>query len=194
MQKIQTLFVRDKANPKLVTREVSPGCEWVIEGEGVATRKWDGTCCLIRDCKMFKRYDAKKGNTPPAGFEPAQPEPDPVSGHWPGWLAVGDGPEDKWHREGLGAWVKQFDVFPSDGTYELIGYGVQGNVEAVFGTFLEPHGIENGNQPIPDFPRDFDGIKAALSDGAIEGVVWHHPDGRMAKIKAKDFGIKRVKA
>jgi len=25
----------------------------------------------------------------------------------------------------------------------------------------------------------------------IEGIVWHHPDGRMAKIKARDFGIKR---
>jgi hypothetical protein len=24
----------------------------------------------------------------------------------------------------------------------------------------------------------------------IEGIVWHHPDGRMVKIKKKDFGYK----
>ena len=23
----------------------------------------------------------------------------------------------------------------------------------------------------------------------IEGIVWHHPDGRMAKIKRRDFGL-----
>jgi hypothetical protein len=28
-------------------------------------------------------------------------------------------------------------------------------------------------------------------DHNIEGIVWHHSDGRMVKIKAKDFGIKR---
>jgi hypothetical protein len=25
----------------------------------------------------------------------------------------------------------------------------------------------------------------------IEGLVFHHPDGRMAKIKLRDFGMKR---
>ena len=24
----------------------------------------------------------------------------------------------------------------------------------------------------------------------VEGIVWHHPDGRMVKIKRKDFGFK----
>ena len=36
-------------------------------------------------------------------------------------------------------------------------------------------------------------IPTLFIDGAfympIEGIVWHHPDGRMAKIKARDFGI-----
>lgn len=26
----------------------------------------------------------------------------------------------------------------------------------------------------------------------IEGIVFHHPDGRMAKIKLRDFGISRA--
>ena len=26
----------------------------------------------------------------------------------------------------------------------------------------------------------------------IEGLVWHHPDGRMAKLKMRDMDLKRV--
>jgi hypothetical protein len=42
---------------------------------------------------------------------------------------------------------------------------------------------------VPDLT--FDGIRStvlalAAIDGC-EGVVWHHTDGRMAKIKARDF-------
>jgi hypothetical protein len=29
-------------------------------------------------------------------------------------------------------------------------------------------------------------VLAGAADG-IEGIVWHHDDGRMAKIKARDF-------
>lgn len=39
----------------------------------------------------------------------------------------------------------------------------------------------------PDFPRTFEAIKERLYAEKIEGVVWHHPDGRMVKIKRKDF-------
>jgi hypothetical protein len=38
-------------------------------------------------------------------------------------------------------------------------------------------------------------ITAALRAGMItniEGIVWHHPDGRMAKLKLRDFGVKRA--
>ena len=43
MQKIPTVFQRDPSNPKHVLPEVTPGCEWVLAGEGVPTRKYDGT-------------------------------------------------------------------------------------------------------------------------------------------------------
>ena len=87
MRKIISLFQRDYDGDRLVRDEVVPGAEWVIAGEGTATRKFDGTCCLVRDGRLFKRYDAKQGKTPPAGFEPAQ-DPDEVTGHWPGWMPV----------------------------------------------------------------------------------------------------------
>lgn len=42
----------------------------------------------------------------------------------------------------------------------------------------------------PLAPHDFEGIKGFLAENVIEGLVWHHPDGRMAKIKRRDFGLK----
>ncbi len=182
MKKIPTIFVRNPQNRGLVTDEVNPEASWVFRGEGVATRKWDGTCCMIRDGKLFKRYDAKHGKAPPAGFEPAQ-EPDTVTGHWLGWLPVGDGPEDVFHREAMGRLSSDLVI---DGTYELCGPKVQGNPEGFPHHALIPHGKSNLGAP-----RYFNDLKEWFTTQNIEGVVWHHADGRMAKIKKKDFGFKR---
>lgn len=191
MQKIVSLFQRNYDGDRLVRDEVVPGAEWVQAGEGRATEKFDGTCCLIRGDMLYKRYDAKRGKTPPIGFEPAQ-EPDPVTGHWPGWLPViYTEPGDKWHRE---AWelsvIRDRAGRPAavlgDGTYELIGPKVQGNPYG-----LDRHRlVRHGSTEIIEVPRTFDGLKAWFSTHRIEGIVWHHPDGRMVKIKRKDFGYK----
>ena len=58
MRKIPTLFVRDEAT-RLVTPAVSPGCEWVLKGKGTATVKHDGTCCLVRGGKLYKRHETR---------------------------------------------------------------------------------------------------------------------------------------
>lgn len=180
MQKIISLFQRNYDGDRLVRDELVPGAEWVQAGEGIATRKIDGTSCLVREGKLYKRYDAKHGKKPPEGFEPAQPEPDPITGHWPGWLAVGDGPEDRWHREAL-----EIPGKPGDGTYELVGPKVQRNTEKLARHCLMRHGTE-----VVNAPRTFQELKVWLSEHVMEGIVWHHPDGRMVKIKAKDFGLK----
>ena len=178
MQKIISLFQRNYDGDRLVRNEVVPGAEWVINGEGTPTRKFDGTCCMVRDGKLYKRYDAKKGKTLPAGFEAAQ-EPDPNTGHWPGWLPVGEGPEDRWLREAK--------LPIEDGTYELCGPKIQGNPEML----LEHELIRHGSVLPKDVPRDFHGIRYFLATRNMGGIVWHHPDGRMVKIKGKDFGLKR---
>jgi len=72
MKKIPSLFKRDYEGTRLVYDEIVPGTEWVLAGEGVATRKIDGTSCLMRGVALYKRYDARAGKGPPAGFEPAQ--------------------------------------------------------------------------------------------------------------------------
>lgn len=184
MQKIMSLFQRNYDGDRLVRDEIAPGAEWVPAGEGVATVKFDGTCCMVRDGKLFKRYDAKKGKTPPEGFIPAQ-EPDEKTGHWPGWLPVGDGPEDQYHREAL---ETMEGTVLEDGTYELVGPKIQGNPEQ----FSFHRLVKHGTATFEDEPRDFEGIKAFLEANGIEGIVWHHPDGRMVKIKGRDFGIKRA--
>ena len=211
MQKIISLFQRNYDGDRLVRDEVVPGAEWVVAGEGVATRKWDGTYCIFMQGKLWKRHDCKltkqatkrktKGEQgpwadedfkpAPEGWQAAQDEPDRVTGHWPGWLPVGHGPDDKWHRQ---ARTKGLDYygqpFVEGQTYKLCGPMVGQNNEGFIDHVLIPHGVEK----IPNTPRTFDALKDyLLARNMIEGVVWHHPDGRMVKIKGLDFGIKRVR-
>lgn len=181
MKKIITLFQRNYDGDRLVRDEIVPGAEWVVAGEGIATRKFDGTCCMIQGGVLYKRYDVKNGKAPPAGFVPAQ-DPDAETGHWPGWVAVGPGPDDRWHREAVLVSV------PPDGTYELVGPKVQGNRENFPSHILVPHGAEI----LEGVPRDFQGLKEFLGTHDFEGIVWHRDNGDMVKIKGRDFGINRV--
>jgi hypothetical protein len=182
MRKIISLFQRNYDGDYLVRDELVPGAEWVAAGEGVATRKYDGTSCLIRDGVLYKRYDARQGRQPPPGFEPAQ-EPDPVTGHWPGWLPVGGDTVDRWHREAFARGVDACGLPFADGTYELVGPKVQGNPEGVSEHVLVRHGAD----VLHNAPRTFAELRAYLEPLAIEGLVWHHPDGRMVKVKRGDF-------
>ena len=182
MKKIISLFQRNYEGDRLVRNEIVPGAEWVINGEGKATRKFDGTCCMVNHGILFKRYDAKHDKTPPPRFIAAQ-DPDPVTGHCPGWIEVGNGNEDRWFREPFGGW----NVPLIDGTYELCGPKIQGNPEHFEKHVLVPHGHED----LPDAPRTFEALKEWFRDRDIEGIVWWHPDRRMVKIKKKDFWGKR---
>lgn len=190
MRKTPSLFVRDwNGDRSLVTPEINPAAQWVIDGEGIATKKFDGTCCLVKAGKLYKRYDAKKGKTPPLNFIPAQ-DPDPITGHRTGWIPVGMEPESKWHRK---AWEDaDFDrIRPADGTYELIGPKIGGNPENVQHHYF----VRHGDVQYPGCPRDFYGIKDFLEFKGIEGIVWHRnlgdPNTEMVKIKTSDFGLRR---
>lgn len=181
MKKIQSLFARNYDTDRLVRNEIIEGSEWVANGEGFATRKFDGTCCMVEDGKIYKRYDAKQGKTPPQGFIPAQ-DPDPVTGHYPGWLLCSEtDTADKYFLEAFGK--QKFE----NGTYELCGTKINKNDEKLEGHFL----IKHASEVFEDCPRTFNELKEYLSNRDIEGIVWHHLDGRMVKIKKKDFGFKR---
>ena len=166
--------------PALVTTDWKSGCEWVRDGEGVATLKHDGTCCMVRAGELYKRRELKPGQAEPVNYKRA--DFDEETGKTVGWVPVVDGnPEDKYHLEAFNA-VRDLP----DGTYELMGPKIQGNKNGLHAHILIPHGVET----LIEAPRTFDGLRDYLGQRQIEGIVWHHPDGRAAKIKRKDFGFR----
>ena len=191
VKKIPTVFVRDFAeDPSRVLPEYHEDCQWVADGEGVATRKLDGTCCMARGGVLYKRREVKAGRPEPYGFELV--EEDPKTGKRVGWVEVGNGSEDKWYREAMLVDFGRSTVVPDDGTYELVGPKVQGNPES-----LLLHELVSHQDPALEFEdgeplRDFHGLEGWMAGKDIEGIVWHHQDGRMAKLKLRDFGIKRA--
>ena len=58
MRKIPRVFLPDGQELGLAGREIDPQCLWVLH-YGRATRKFDGTCCLVRDGKLYARRQIK---------------------------------------------------------------------------------------------------------------------------------------
>lgn len=185
MKKISTLYKKNPEDLSRVMPELNPENDWVLRGEGVATRKFDGTAAAIIDGEIYKRYDAKPGREIPASAIPCQAA-DEKTGHHPHWLKCDRNKvEDKYFFEAFDALKDK-----QDGTYELCGPKVQRNPEKIDNHQL----IKHGAQPIELPDLDFESIKAYLSDpkNDIEGIVFHHKtDARMCKIRKSDFGIKR---
>jgi len=177
MKKIPSLFKRNYETHKIYD-EITEGCEWVIKGGGVPTRKFDGTACMVKDGELYKRFDCKKGRKKPVDGIPCQPLPDPVTGHWPWWIPVTK--DDKYHKAA-------FIGDELNGTYELCGPKINGNPE----NFGVHELVLHGDEELKCCPIDFDLLPSYLIHQGVEGVVWHHPDGKMCKIKLRDFGIKR---
>ena len=185
MRKIPTLFRREYENGRVraITEEVTPGLEWVLAGEGLATVKIDGSCCAVIDGRFHRRYDAKRGKTPPEGAIPCG-EPDPVTGHWPHWLPVD--PMDKganWH---LAAYYNSGGANLRDGTYEAIGPHFRSNPYGLTHDILVMH----GRAIVADAPRSFAGLRDYLRDHVIEGFVFWRDGEPRCKIKRSDFGFR----
>ena len=136
MRKIPTLFVRNPETHK-IEPVLSEGCEWVLQGEGTATRKVDGTAVLIRNGRAYKRREVKPGRTPPADFE--RIETDETTGKEVGWVPVHPtDPCDRYFVEGIHR--TEIAIPPPRGeTYELVGPKVQGNTENLDRHTLIPH-------------------------------------------------------
>lgn len=185
MKKISTLFKKNPNDLGMVINEINPENQWVINGEGIATRKFDGTATAIINGELYKRYDVKNGKQIPFGAIPCQ-EADSITGHHPHWLKCDRNKAgDKYFFEG-------FDDLGNkeDGTYELCGEKILRNAEKITGHKLIKHGSE-----ILEIPSlQFNDLKAYLESNLndIEGIVFHHKtDERMCKLRKKDFKIKR---
>lgn len=181
MRKIPTLFKRDPDNMARVLPIVTPGCEWVLEGQGEATRKYDGTCVMYNSTRLqwFARREVKPGKIKPAGFEAI--ETDPNTGKTVGWEPIEQSSFFKWYEEARSRFF--YGQAPPSGTYELCGPKINGNPEKLEHHELFLHADANGL----DAPRSFNELQEWLGDFEGEGIVWHHIDGRMAKLKRRDF-------
>lgn len=192
MKKIPTLFRREFQDHHVISisRDVTPGLEWVLAGEGVATEKIDGACCAIIDGVFYKRYDAKKdkrGNMklPPEGAIPCD-DPDPVTGHWPHWVkVVENSPADRWFLDAYRD-VKNREGELPNGTYEAIGPHFQSNPYQLKQDTLVRHGTIEID--LPD--RSFESIRRYLLSHRSEGIVFWKDGKPQCKIKRKDFGLK----
>lgn len=110
-----------------------------------------------------------------------------------GWYGDVDqyGSEDKWIFDA--AQSRDVSAWP-DGEHscEAVGPNIQGNPLGLERNICVPFNLAI---PIDQIPRSYDSLRDVLahleslySPGhPAEGIVFHHPDGRMAKIKRKDF-------
>jgi hypothetical protein len=192
MKKIPTLFQRDETR-RYMTDVVTPGCEWVLAGEGRATRKFDGTCVLITrmvgEVAVMVRREVRPGAEAPPHF--VEVDVDEVTGKQFGWEPYARSGFAKFILEALG--VNGDDDYPDpecwpEGTYELCGPKINGNPERYDRHVLVKHGMEGA--PLGTNARTYEELRTVLTGPAYdgyEGIVWHHPDGRMAKLKRRDF-------
>lgn len=204
MKKIPTLFKRVYENHKVVDilPEVTPGMEWVLKGEGIATTKFDGSCCAIINDTFYKRFDAKPGRTIPEGAIPCC-EPDPITGHWPHWVKLDrNNPADRWFSEAFKNFLDQraldegyrpdqdpdWESGKFDGTYEAIGPHFQGNPYYLSIDIVVRHGNQQIMQ-LEDNHRTFEYIKSFLESNKIEGIVFWKDGEPQCKIKRTDFGF-----
>lgn len=221
MKDIPLLFVPDEETG-LATDQVTPGCEWVAQGQGVATRKYDGLCSLFHQGKLWKRrvlsvrrprlegadlesfimvsympgigvieWEGSPNTEPlvvqglPENFYASGPPVfDGEEGRLPGWMEVDfDQPENVHFKE---AWDKHGSNLVGGRTYELCGPKVNRNPEKFEEHVFVPH----GNHTLVNAPRLFPEIREYLEEyGPYEGIVFRMEDGRMARVKRKDFGL-----
>lgn len=191
MQKIPTLFVRDwDGDRRYVTRDVTPGCEWVLKGEGFATRKYDGTCVMFDGMDWWARREVKAGKPLPPDF--VLLEADHETAKAVGWEPIGQSSFARWHAEVVAERAPGADRYLArPGTFELYGPKINGNPEGADSHRLVRH---VDALTLPDAPRDFDGLAAWLHAHPYEGIVWHYwraGEPIFAKIKKRDFPAPR---
>ncbi len=183
VEKIPTIFERGEGF-KVMDRPRAD-CDWVFKDEGVATEKLDGTNIRVtvrsgEVVRVEKRRNPSKVQK--------------KKGIVDGWYVDADeyASSDRWILDAVTG--TDTGLWP-DGEHpcEALGPRIQGNP-----LDLESHICVPFNMEVPDFgavPRSYDSLRETLSalesryapGHLAEGIVFHHPDGRRAKIKRKDF-------
>lgn len=200
MQKIPSVFRRDPDDMAHLLPEVHPDAQWVLDGEGVPTRKYDGTCVMLDEQgAWWARREVKPGKTPPPNWRKV--DVDDHTGKAMGWEPIEQSGYAKAFAEAVTfppvIKFQQEGTSYAPGTYELCGPKVNGNPEGYDHHVLASHALADRTVRTGLYVRDlsseeaFDSLREQVmrvhESFGWEGLVWHHPDGRMAKLKARDF-------
>jgi len=187
MRKIFTPFEWQEGRHK-VSPQPRVGYAWVLCGDGLATEKLDGTNVRLTTrnghlVRIEKRRHPKKSQKREGILDP--------------WYIDAD-PNDPANKHIISA-VSNTDTsgWP-DGEHccEAVGPKIQGNPLGLEVNVCVPFELRVGKIPIyHDAPRDWHALKEYLRDleslyspgHLAEGIVFHHPNGSMSKIRRKDF-------
>jgi len=196
MRKIPTIFIRNVEGK--VVDQWNYEAEWVRLGKGRATEKVDGTNVRVT-VRAGEVVRLEKRRNPTQHQKQKGIEPWYTDAHQ-------DDPNDKWIWAAV-AHTKIIDdrnlyenplylageIILPDGEWscEAIGPGINNNPYRLANNVLYPFSFA----PIYlDAPREYDLLKRYFPHDSVlaprcrmEGIVWHGQDGRMAKIKARDF-------
>lgn len=215
MKKINCIFVRKyidnvnhtisdqrtKNSRYLAIDQINPGCEWVFNGEGIPTIKWDGTAVLIQRAgdvmQVYQRY-ATKNLCDDESWISCDNHPENGKNLY--WIPA----TDKWVLEAAQTYFDRQAKLGEpvkEGTYEAIGPKINGNRYKADNHVLVKHGWNGYQYHFGGTPLTYEGIKFLLKGLKLripemyedwvyhEGLVFHHPDGRMAKIRRADFAF-----
>ena len=183
MEKIPTLFQRG-ADFRVVDA-VRAECAWVLAGEGTPTEKLDG---------MNVRLTVRAGQLVRVEKRRNPSKAQKQAGIRNGWYVdtAADAPEDRWILRA--ATSTDVSGWPDDEhPCEALGPKIQGNPLQLEAYVCVPF---NREAPVFDeVPLTFEGLRTYLATmeslyappQLAEGIVFHHADGRRAKIKRKDF-------
>ncbi len=88
MKSIPTIFLWDHATRTVIDKPFRM-VDWVLKGQGTATRKYDGVAVKVESGKVFIRYEWREGEKMPNGFIRCQdPDPKRPYASLPGWVPV----------------------------------------------------------------------------------------------------------
>lgn len=183
MEKIPTLFERDERFH--VIDRPRAECAWVFDGAGAGTEKLDGANIrlTVRSGQLVRVEKRRNPSKAQKQF-----------GIVDGWYVdtQDDAADDKWiltaaHNTDVSGWP--------DGEHpcEALGPRIQGNPLKLEEHLCVPFNLQA--PAVNDVPRTYHELWDFLAtlDSTFapghpaEGIVFHHPDGRRAKIKRKDF-------
>jgi hypothetical protein len=183
MKKIPTIFKRDMTNNGKILNE------YTVDAIGLAlataTEKIDGMNVRVTVRNGTSVRLEKRRN--PSKLEKAKGIVEP----W--YTDASMSAEDKHLQEAL-AHTDLSAVPDGEWSGEAVGPNIQGNPLKLMLTRIVFFSL--GQCPtFENVPTTYDGLRDWLKhqkskigvDCGIEGIVWHYKDGRMAKIKTKDF-------